>query len=60
MTMFYKFMKSKFIYLLSILTFTNFYIPLLKIPNDCREDIFIIDSYEANMYEVWKKKSLHK
>lgn len=39
---------------------TKFYIPLLKIPSDCRTDIFCFDSYRENMYEIWKQKDLHK
>ena len=33
----------------------NFYIPLLKIPKNCREDLFVFDSYEAKFYEKWKQ-----
>lgn len=33
----------------------NFYIPLLKIPQECREDLFVFDSYAANCYEEWQQ-----
>lgn len=38
----------------------KFYIPLLKLPDNTRDDIFVTDSYNNKLYDKWNSKNIYR